>query len=1138
MNKIFNFNRICVVALSMFCISAFAENCLINHTNFDTDIKLCNPDLTNDLDGWYSDSIRNAACTGEKETTIDHVKQGGMIRANIKFSNSITFDSLTKTISNPSGDAIGYLGIVGNPRTLSPYIMDTKSGNMIVTAGFGPNIPFMTYKLSNLKPGSNVTLSFDAYNLYSIENMEEYLIAINENNGRNLIREISLPGNMVFMMQSMGSTLTAGSGRINGNSPKLSVSTALLFGQADGDKVSTKANYGNSENIQLKTKADKNGEITFYFKMEPSSSAPIGIDNIKIDGEAQPKIICSKNLPVCPAFPVNFEVENILDSVTYSWKCNSETSNDKTFSAIFDDINKSYKVECTIEANGCSSGTASLTVDTKECCSTADGKPLETIDIFFDDFGEFSNDNTEYTYIDSNGIKQTIPVTNGIFSNPEQPFTTILPNGASVPDFPAANNDDPINSWMITNVNPYTPGVNGDVSGTGRGGMLILDMSGDKKNNVVYRREVNGELKDKNINFGCNLGTINYDSEVTQANLLTIIKDGNNDTIFSKDITLIGNEGWISVDYNFVSPSNKLTVEIINAADYYGAHQGDIAIDNVVMSYCKDQKDTSVVIPALSIKYQTDAEDIKKLCKNDELTLSAIVPKPLTSIYESLKFLLQYSSDTIKWITLFHNQSNDSFTLNEKNNPCFFDKFIGKNVYFRIVAADSLNLIGFENGNVGSDKVSISNHIVASSINCGPIDNHKCYTADGTPLPISYIFFDDFGEFSTDNTEYTYTESDGTKHTIPTNGIFGNGDIKRCVNTLQKDASVPYIIGSSKTGSMNDSWAISNINPYNPGITADVDGTGRGGMLIVDLSGDKINEMPLKDLVIYRRTVNRIAKGTELKYGAFFGAINNDRDGIAELAIFIRDAKTNQVIDSITNIKLNGTEGWLEAEKNFVATCNDITFEIVNSKDYYLTSQGDFAIDNVHMEYCAMPDIAIESTISSEEALDLCQYDSLKLKTLMTESSKSAFNNPMYVFQYTTQDPSKFPFRTNEIWKNINEPSNESSIQLNKENCLLFDTHDTLFYFRVVVGDIDNIKEYMDTNAYSLVSISDIHIVAMSKNCPLTDVESLVSNSEKVIKTEYYNFAGQRVNSNTKGLIIERQYLENGSVINFKITKE
>lgn len=1132
MKKITFSNRVCAVTFSsLLCFSTFAKDCIVNYTNFDTNIQLCDPELSNDLNGWYSDSIRNAACDSERETTFDHVKQGGMIRANIIFSNSITFDSLTKTISNPSGDAIGYLGIVGNPRTLFPYIMDTKSRNMIVTAGFGPNIPFMTYKLSNLKPGSNVTISFDAYNLYSIENMEEYLIAINENNGRNLIRQISLPGAMIFAMQSIGNKLATGSGNINGNKPSLDVCTDIMYGTASGNKVSLNASYGKYENIQLTTKADKNGEVTFYFKSKYPSTAPIGIDNIQIVGEAQPKINCLKKLPVCPAFPVNFEVENILDSVTYSWKCNSETSNDKTFSAIFDEANKLYKVECTIEANGCSSGTASLTVDTKECCSTADGKPLETIDIFFDDFGEFSNDNTEYTYIDSNGIKQTIPVTNGIFSNPEQPFTTILPNGASVPDFPAANNDDPINSWMITNVNPYIPGVIGDVSGTGRGGMLILDMSGDKKNNVVYRREVKGELKDKNINFGCNLGTINYDSEVTQANLLTIIKDGNNDTIFSKDITLIGNEGWISVDYNFVSPSNKLTVEIINAADYYGAHQGDIAIDNVVMSYCKDQKDTSVVIPALSIKYQTDAEDIKKLCKNDELTLSAIVPKPLTSIYESLKFLLQYSSDTINWITLFHNQSNDSFSLNEKNNPCFFDKFIGKNVYFRIVAADSLNLIGFENGNVGSDKVSISNHIVASSINCGSIDNHKCYTADGTPLPISYIFFDDFGEFSVDNTEYTYTESDGTKHTVSiTNGIYTDST-RPFTTVLQQGVSIPDF-PNSKYNPTN-SWMIIKENPYTPGIIGDVSGTGRGGMLFLDMNGnDNLNK------VIYRRTVNRIAIGTELEYGAFFGAANNNPNGIAELAIYIRDAKTNQTLDSITNIKLNGTEGWIEAEKKIVATCNDITFEIVNSVDNYMTSQGDIAIDNVHMEYCAMPDIAIESTISSEEALDLCQYDSLKLKTLMTESSKSAFNNPMYVFQYTTQDPSKFPFRTNEIWKNINEPSNESSIQLNKENCLLFDTHNTLFYFRVVVGDIDNIKEYMDTNAYSLVSISDIHIIAMSKNCPLTDVESLVSNSEKVIKTEYYNFAGQRVNSNTKGLIIERQYLENGSIINFKITKE
>ncbi len=1132
MNKIFNFNRMCVVALSMFCISAFAENCLINYTNFDTDIKLCNPDLTNDLDGWFSDSIRNAACTGEKETTIDHVKQGGMIRANIKFSNSITFDSLTKTISNPSGDAIGYLGIVGNPRTLSPYIMDTKSGNMIVTAGFGPNIPFMTYKLSNLKPGSNVTLSFDAYNLYSIENMAEYLIAINENNGRNLITEISLPGAMIFAMQTSGNKLATGSGNINGNKPSLDVCTDIMYGTASGNKVFLNASYGKYENIQLTTKADKNGEVTFYFKTKIPSTAPIGIDNIQIVGEAQPKINCLKRLPVCPAFPVNFEVENILDSVTYSWKCNSETSNDKTFSAIFDEANKLYKVDCSIEANGCSSTTTSFTVETKECCTSADGKPLETIDIFYDDFGEFSTDNTEYTYTDSDGTKHTVPVTDGIYGDKTRPFSTVLQQGASVPDFPAANNDDPINSWMITNVNPYTPGVNGDVSGTGRGGMLILDMSGDKKNNVVYRREVKGELKDKNINFGCNLGTINYDSEVTQANLLTIIKDGNNDTIFSKDITLIGNEGWISVDYNFVSPSNKLTVEIINAADYYGAHQGDIAIDNVFMTYCKESEDTTV-IPAISISYKTDANSINSLCKNDNLTLSAIIPTSLTSIFEDLKFILQYSTDTIKWNTLSYIQSDKSFILDEKNNPCFSNSLVGKKIYFRIVAADSTRLNEFKNGNLDSDKVSISNCMVASSsTNCDPvIKDPQCFTADGTPLAIASLFFDDFGEFSVDNTEYTYTESDGTKHTVSiTNGMYTD-PTKPFTTVLQQGASVPDF-PDSKYDPIN-SWMIIKENPYTPGIIDDVSGTGRGGMLFLDMNGnDNLNK------VIYRRTVNRIAIGTELEYGAFFGAANNNPNGIAELAIYIRNAKTNQTLDSITNIKLNGTEGWIEVEKKIIATCNEITFEIVNSVDNYMTSQGDIVIDNIHMEYCAMPDIVVEPTISSAEALELCQYDSLKLKTLMTESGKNVFNDPMYVFQYTTHDPSNFPFRTNEIWKNINEPSNNPSICLNKDNCILFDAHDTIFYFRVVVGNADDIKEYMNTDAYSLVSISDIHVIAMSKNCPLSDVESFVYNSEKIIKTEYYNFAGQRVNINTKGLVIERQYLENGSVINRKITKE
>jgi hypothetical protein len=40
-----------------------------------------------------------------------------------------------------------------------------------------------------------------------------------------------------------------------------------------------------------------------------------------------------------------------------------------------------------------------------------------------------------------------------------------------------------------------------------------------------------------------------------------------------------------------------------------------------------------------------------------------------------------------------------------------------------------------------------------------------------------------------------------------------------------------------------------------------------------------------------------------------------------------------------------------------------------------------------------------------------------------------------------------------------------------------------------------------------------------------------------VMNTEYFNIAGQRVSSNTKGLIIEKQRLENGQVVTRKVMK-
>ncbi|MCQ2190783.1 MAG: hypothetical protein MJY63_04005 [Paludibacteraceae bacterium] len=558
MKNLFTPNRICMAVLSsMLGFSAFAADCVVNYTNFDT----------------------------TKETTIDSVKQGGLLRAKIQTNGNSSFDSL---LTNKR-----YTSVVGDPRTLSPYFMETESQNMIVTAGTITGNPvFMTYKVANLVPGSDVTLTFDAYNLLSIEKMEDYLIELNKDNSDDLIRELKF-GNSIFSMMPSNGSLQKGTGRIMGNRASLSVSTAMSQGvMPSGDKISTPTNfdYGTKAIMSLASKADANGEICFYFYSQ--FEAPIAIDNIKVEGEAQLVIECLKRMPVCPSSPVIFEITNTLDSVSYSWSNGVETSNKKIFTTSFDDVNETYTVKCTIEGSGCQA-TSSIDVQTKECCVSADGKPLDIIDVFFDDFGEFSNDGTEYTYI-SNGKKTTIPTTGIYGPGDRKRCVNTLQEGASVPYINPSSKKGTLNdAWAITNINPYNPGVLGDASGDPMGGMLIVDLSGSDLNGrplkdlVIYRHEANGNLKGKEITFGCKLGTINNIPPV--GDLKVVLKNNDGITLFEEGVTLLGTSEWISVEGSFVSESDTLVFEIINDAESYVMAQGDFAIDDVFISYCDDQ---------------------------------------------------------------------------------------------------------------------------------------------------------------------------------------------------------------------------------------------------------------------------------------------------------------------------------------------------------------------------------------------------------------------------------------------------------------------------------------------------------------------------------------------------------------------
>ena len=95
--------------------------------------------------------------------------------------------------------------------------------------------------------------------------------------------------------------------------------------------------------------------------------------------------------------------------------------------------------------------------------------------------------------------------------------------------------------------------------------------------------------------------------------------------------------------------------------------------------------------------------------------------------------------------------------------------------------------------------------------------------------------------------------------------------------------------------------------------------------------------------------------------------------------------------------------------------------------------------------------------------------------------------------------------------------------------------------------DIDDADAMTGTNAL-IINLFNIPYNANTKNMGLANVVingyiitptgvNIPVSISPVMNTEYFNIAGQRVSSNTKGLIIEKQRLENGQVVTRKVMK-
>jgi hypothetical protein len=722
-----------------------ASTCVVGATDFSTETTLCDPQLSDDTLGWFGQTVGTTLgtlCKNSYSEVANNAIQTGM-QSNVLASGC---DQTYAAMNSAASATTGYGAIVGNARVVSSYFMDTKSGNLFVNAGTSQSSAFLTYTVSGLAPNASVTFTCDAYSLYSPTELEVALDDMNIGSSKKaLVTSINLGHNLTFGMQSSGSKLTPGSGQINGNKASIYVCTGgILNNQAQGDKQAASLDWGTKTKMTLTTTADANGRVTFTFgRAGGAEYAPVGIDNIEVTSSIQPTIVSQKRLPVCAGNPVQLYLTQTFPAgTTYSWSgVGTTTSTTSTYNVVPEDANKTYTASCKVTMGACVA-TSTFDLTSKACCTqTVNGKivPLAETSIFFDDFGTFP-DNSTYQYTDQLGTTHTMPVAGGLWTDVKRPYVTFLQPGVSTPDITACTGN-PSTGYAITNVDPYNPGVTGDASGTGRGGMFIFDLSGSgNAGKVVYERTVTGLCQGKEISFSAMFGAINNNTSPNVGSLNLVLRSGSSSGAVIYETgktTLNGTEGWQEASKSFTLAAGISTVvlQVVNVDDNYGNSQGDFAIDNISFTVCTPP-DVSV-----DATLTGSAKNFLDLCKNDILTLQAQISQSAKDYYGTPYYIFQYSYDDptavaaskVKWYDLnTPSQSSDSYEIKDPADHVAFkqikDGTVAK-VYFRVVIGDQTYLDGSRSewdtmsALNACRAVSFSSIPITAGLNCA-----QCYT--------------------------------------------------------------------------------------------------------------------------------------------------------------------------------------------------------------------------------------------------------------------------------------------------------------------------------------------------------------------------------------------------------------------------
>ena len=759
-----------VLLFSTFNISA---QCVVGGTNFDIgDWYLCDPELTSDTDpstGWLSGgtstsaAVLNAYCgaVGAADAAARHLS--------IEYAQHLPEGFLNNAMStNGAGYPAdgrfsgqwggppwspnpipGIASIVANPRMVFPYSID-RSDNILVSVGSDQNVPFFTYSVSGLEPFSEAVFTCEIFSLLQ-----------------------NWPGNANTLGGFVNYNGTSGGG-ITGTV----LSGRVGHGVNPGDgKINSPTTALNQQNIPFSTSrmfehkgtADKDGNITFYVAKGSGGETwriPIGLDNVKITGTPKPKPVYLGE--PCVKMPLVVNLESSYPSgTTYSWEEITTGKTGSNVGFVFEPEEvKEYNMKVSIKmpGAGCSLVSSDLyPITSKACCEDDNGNPMAKINIFYDDFGSFPNDNT-YQYRDEYGVLHTLPTmryscgggdlctagANVPFVYPQlvlpSELTTVPPNYIPIPNGGALYNG----GYALSFRQPYYPGITQDMSGTGRGGMLYFSIGAVGKSDVIlYKKRVDGLCQGKKIYFSAWFAPINkgrnadgYSNKVGSL-VLDVLNASTGASLYTTgEVLILGNSGWRQAKDEFVMPPGVTSVYLqVRHKGWSVCGSNDVcdyAIDDILFQVCAPP---NVIMDATV----TGNVSMTDLCDGNDITLTVETSAIIEDTYPDIGYLFQYTltnpqnNPNPQWIDLAPiGNAKEYVVVDPPSNPVFAGLKNGDKVYFRAVVGDRTYLADeraeWESMDALSPcrAISISMFTVEASLNCKVCTEPKDITISST----------------------------------------------------------------------------------------------------------------------------------------------------------------------------------------------------------------------------------------------------------------------------------------------------------------------------------------------------------------------------------------------------------------------